>query len=66
MKKCGNGCLACPYIKKGKNVQINNKEWNFNKSCDCNSYNEVYAVIYKKEKCKKAYLGETKQFKNVV
>ena len=27
----------------------------------CNSYNVVYAVICKKEKCKKAYLGETKR-----
>ena len=40
---------------------INNKEWKINKPYDCNSYNVVYAVICKKEKCKKAYLGDTKR-----
>ena len=61
MKKCGKGCPACPYIKEGKSVKINNKEWKINKPYDCNSYNVVYAVICKKEKCKNAYLGETKR-----
>ena len=61
MKKCGKGCPACPYIKEGKSVKINNKEWKINKPYDCNSFNVVYAVICKKEKCKKAYLGETKR-----
>ena len=31
-----------------------------NKPYDCNSYVAAYAVICKKSKCKKAYLGETK------
>ena len=53
--KCGKGCPAYPYIKEGKGDKINNKEWKINKSYDCNSYNVVYAVICKKEKCKKAY-----------
>ena len=61
MNKCGKGCPACPYIKEEKSVKINNKEWKINKPYDCNSYNVVYAVICKKEKCKKAYLGETKR-----
>ena len=63
MKKCGNGCPACPYIKEGKSVKINNKELKANKPYDYNSYNVVYAVICKKEKCKKALLGETKIMK---
>ena len=48
MKKCGKGCPACPYIKEGKSVKINNKEWKINKPYDCNSYNVVYAVICKR------------------
>ena len=55
MKNCGEGCPACPYIKEGKGCKMNNKEWEINKSFDCNSYNVVNAVICKKEKCKKAY-----------
>ena len=26
MKKCGKGCTACPYIKKGKNVKLSKKK----------------------------------------
>ena len=63
MKKCGKVCPACPYIKKGKSVKINNKEWQINKPYYCNSYNVVCAVICNKEKCKNAYLGETKNVK---
>ena len=64
MKKCGKGCPACPYIKEGKKCLKRikkKKEWKINKPNDCNSYNVVYAVISKKEKYKKAYLGETKR-----
>ena len=53
MKKCGKGSPACPYSKEVKSVQINNKEWKINKPYDCNSYNVVYAVICKKDKCQK-------------
>ena len=61
MKKCGKECPACLYIEEVKSVKINDKEWKINKPYDCNSYNVVYAVIGKKEQCKKAYLGETKR-----
>ena len=60
MKNCGKLCFACPYIKEGKSVQNNNIEWKVYKPYDCNSYNVIYAVICKKEKCKKAYLGKNK------
>ena len=49
----GKGCPACLYIKDGNIVKINKKEWKINKQYDCDSYNVVYAVICKKEKCKK-------------
>ena len=57
MKKCGKGCTACPYIKEGKGVKINNKEWRISKPYDCKSYNVVSAVICNTEKSKKAHLG---------
>ena len=37
LKKCGKGCPACPYIKEGKSVKINNKERKINKPYDCAS-----------------------------
>ena len=61
MNKCCKWCPACPYIKEGKSVKIKNKEWKIFKPYDCNSYNVVHAVTCKKEKCKKAKLGETKR-----
>ena len=48
MKKCGEGCPACPYIKDGKSVKINNKEWKINNPSACNSYTVFYAL--KKER----------------
>ena len=61
MKKCGKGCIACPFIKEGKSIKINNKDWKFSKQYHCNSFNVVYAIINKKDKCKMAYVGETKR-----
>ena len=29
MSKCGKNCTACPYVKEGKAVKVNNQEiWN--------------------------------------
>ena len=61
MAKCGNGCQACPFIREGKNVKINRKEWKLNNKFDCNSYNVVYAITCKKDYCKESYIGETKR-----
>ena len=61
MKRCGTSCTACPYIKEGKTLKINNKEWNINRQLTCDSYNVVYAIICKKEKCNLVYIGETKR-----
>ena len=62
MKKCGTQlCTACPYVREGKSIKIGEKTWNINNKLDCNSYNVVYILICKKEKCKeKYYIGETK------
>ena len=56
MKRCRTSCTACPYIKKGKIVKINNKNWNINRKLNCESYNVVYAII-----CNLVYIWETKR-----
>ena len=62
MTKCNSqNCLACPFIKEGKEVIINGVPWKINKQLNCRSYNVVYAIICKKDNCKQAYIGETKQ-----
>ena len=66
MKKCSKEWPVCPYIKEGKGVKINYKEWKIKKPYDCDSYNVVYAVICKKGKFQKAYLGETNKMLNFV
>ena len=62
MKKCGEGCTACPYIKEGKTININGKVWNINQKLNCKSFNVVYALKCKKENCGKTYIGETKRY----
>ena len=62
MTKCNSqNYTACPFIKEGKEVKINGVSWKINKQLNCKSYNVVYAIIWKKDNCKKAYIGETKQ-----
>ena len=61
MKKCGNNCAACPYIKEENKVIINEKEWKIKKQLVCQSYNLVYAIFSSKENCKQVYIGETKR-----
>jgi hypothetical protein len=60
MTKCGKSCTACPYIKSGKIIKINeNTNWNINKKANCESYNVVYLIECEKENCKERYIGET-------
>ena len=61
MKKCGNGCTAWPYIKEGNKFKINGIQWNIKKQFDCNTYNLVYAILCKKDRCNKVYIGESKR-----
>ena len=62
MKKCGQSCTMCPYVREGKVIKINGIEWNINQNLQCKSYNVVYALICKKENCREVYVGETKRF----
>ena len=62
MKKCGENCTVCPYVRESKRVKINGKEWKINQEVNCKSYNVVYAVICKKDNCREVYIGETKRY----
>ena len=61
MSKCGTNCTACPYVREGKRIKINGKEWKINQKLTCKSYNVVYAIFCQKENCKEVYIGETKR-----
>ena len=49
------------FFVEGKSLEINKKKWNILNKYDCNTFNVVYAIICKKEKCKETYIGETKR-----
>ena len=61
MKKCGNQCTSCAYIKEGNKFKINGKEWKLNKAFNCKTYNCIYAIFCMKENCQQVYIGETKR-----
>ena len=52
MKKCGQNCTMCPYVREGKVIKINGIEWKINHNLHCNSYNVIYALICKKDNCR--------------
>ena len=54
MKKCGQSCTMCPYVREGKVIKTNGIEWKINQNLHCKSYNVVYALICKKENCREA------------
>ena len=62
MKKCGGNCTVCPYVREGKRIKINGKEWKLNQELNCKSNNVVYAVICNKDNCREVYIGETKRY----
>ena len=61
MFRCGKGCTACPYIREGKSIKVNNKSWKINRKFDCNTFNVIYAITCKKDRCKETYIGETRR-----
>ena len=52
MTKCKKGCLICPYIQEGKDVNFNNSKWNIITSVNCETYNSVYMLSCTKERCR--------------
>ena len=61
MRKCGNNCTACPFIREVKSLNINRSEWKINQSLDCNISYCVYLIECKKDKWNMKYVGETKR-----
>ena len=61
MKKCQKECLACPYIKEGKNIKYGNFTWNIRSPVNCETSNIVYMVECKKDQCGQRYIGESKR-----
>ena len=61
MKKCGKDCPACPFIREGKQLKVNGKQWKINRTFDCQAYNIVYAIVCQKDSCRETYIGETKR-----
>ena len=60
MKKCGNWCTACPYIKEGTSIKIDNKKtWKVNKNVNCSTNNIVYLIEC--TKCSERYIGESER-----
>ena len=62
MSKCARACTACPFIKEGKAIQINNStKWNLNRKLTCDNFNVIYMIECDIETCKKRYIGESKR-----
>ena len=60
MKKCGKWCTACPFVKEGTSVQIDNKnKWKINQNVNCSTTNIVYLIEC--IKCKERYVGESER-----
>ena len=51
MRKCNKtDWTACPYIKEGKTITINDRKWIIKKQVNCQNYNIIYAIVCKKRK----------------
>ena len=58
MSKCGKICTACPYVKEGKTVKVNNQEiWIIQRKINCKMFNCIYMLEC--NKCGKRYVDET-------
>ena len=60
MSKCGKSCTACPFVKTGKTLRINEQQiWTIQKKVSCSTFNCVYMISCDKENCHQKYIGET-------
>ena len=48
-------------IPEGKYISGTNLKWEIAKSVDCNTSNVVYMIKFKKNTCRKQYIGETEK-----
>ena len=61
MKKCGIGCIACPFVKEGKRYKPEKVIWNITKAVNCETKNIIYLIECNKERCNAKYIGETER-----
>ena len=60
MAKCGEACTACPFVKEGKNIRIDeNNIWKIERSVNCNTFNCIYMIECDKDRCRERYIGQT-------
>ena len=60
MKKCGQNCPSCPFIREGKSVKIKtNSTWKFNGEFSCDNSNVIYLIQCDIDSCRKRYIGES-------
>ena len=58
MAKCGKTCPACPYVKTGSEIKINQlNTWKITRKFTCDTYNCVYLIEC--DKCGQKCIGET-------
>ena len=63
MFKCNlHNCRACPFIKEAKNIKKGNKiVWRLSNKFTCNTFNVIYMIECRKERCNQRYIGHTKR-----
>ena len=61
MKKCMKSCSACPYIKEGNAIKLNDKMWKITSNVNCETQNSIYVIECNIDSCKKRYIGESER-----
>ena len=60
MSKCGKACPACPFVREGKEIKLEDRTiWTIEKKTNCETYNCVYMIQCIKENCQERYIGQT-------
>ena len=61
VKKCNKPWMACPYIKEGKTIKLNNKLWKITNNINCETKNIIYLIECNIDTCKMRYIGESER-----
>ena len=59
MRRCNKPCGACPFIREGKTIKLNNTLWNITQDVHCGTSNIIYIIECNIDKCKLRYIGES-------
>ena len=62
MAPCNKPFPACPYVERGKEVKIDEESiWTINRKVSCDTFNCIYMIQCKKNRCDERYIGQTKR-----